>query len=281
MNNDYGNLQLHKVLLRAMKDIDSICREHGLKYYLHAGTLLGAVNHKGFIPWDDDVDISFLRADYDKFIKIMESSPSEYYHIQTYKNDKNHKNNRAVLRIKGTAVYHGDGTSFSEAGIDIVPLDYAPDSRLLQKIQANIIRILDLAVQIKFGDVIPQSIVTRCISLLSKIDRVKLGKMIDFVSQLANKRERKKLGLLTYTFKEPYNNLNPYDHDLCDSELYMNPIMIPFEDTEFMTISNPDADLTRRYTSKYKEPFPEEKRITKHGVTGYKVESWVMERCNN
>lgn len=50
MTNDYINLELHKVLLSTMKDIDHICRENGLKYYLHAGTLLGAINHMYFCP---------------------------------------------------------------------------------------------------------------------------------------------------------------------------------------------------------------------------------------
>lgn len=66
----YGNELLHKVLLSGMKDIDKICRQNNIKYYLYAGTLLGAVVHKGFIPWDDDVDIVMFRWDYDKFEKI-------------------------------------------------------------------------------------------------------------------------------------------------------------------------------------------------------------------
>ena len=74
MTNDYGNLELHKILLSAMKDIDKICRENHLRYYLHAGTLLGAINHKGFIPWDDDVDISMTRDDYEKFVQILKTS---------------------------------------------------------------------------------------------------------------------------------------------------------------------------------------------------------------
>ena len=63
MTNDYGNLELHMVLLQAMKDIDKICRENNLKYYLYAGSLLGAMNFKGFIPWDDDIDIVMFPKD--------------------------------------------------------------------------------------------------------------------------------------------------------------------------------------------------------------------------
>ena len=71
MTNEYGNELLHKVLLSAMKDIDKICRENGLRYYLYAGTLLGAVNHKGFIPWDDDVDIVMFPNDLEKLKKKL------------------------------------------------------------------------------------------------------------------------------------------------------------------------------------------------------------------
>ena len=52
-------------ILEILLAVDKVCREHGLRYYLWAGTLLGAIRHKGFIPWDDDVDICMPRADYD------------------------------------------------------------------------------------------------------------------------------------------------------------------------------------------------------------------------
>ena len=106
MTNDYGNLELHKVLLSAMKDIDKICRENGLKYFLHAGTLLGAVNYKGFIPWDDDVDISMFREDYETFLVLAQQQFGDRYFIQTYKTDPSYPNNRAVLRVLGTKVVH-------------------------------------------------------------------------------------------------------------------------------------------------------------------------------
>ena len=69
--------EYRKIITDVLMRIDTICRENGLKYALYAGTLLGAVRHGGFIPWDDDIDIVMKRDDYDKLATIIKEN-SQY-----------------------------------------------------------------------------------------------------------------------------------------------------------------------------------------------------------
>lgn len=280
MTNDYGNLELHKVLLSAMKDIDKICREHGLRYYLHAGTLLGAINHKGFIPWDDDVDISMFRDDYEQFIQIIQNNYSDKYFLQNYITDSAFSNNRSVLRILGTEVTHYHETTgvHKEIGIDIVPLDCVPNARFQQRVQQAMVWLYDAAVQIKQGSIIPHHPFMKCISLLSKKDRMWLGAKIDEWTTRYNHKKTSHVGLLSYTGKNPYTGRSGYENDIILRTWFEAPIDVPFEDAFFMAISDPQADLVHRYGPNWAAPYPEEKRITKHDVKSYTISDEVRNR---
>lgn len=81
---------LQKKELDMVKEFLRICQKYKLKYFMAGGTFLGAVRHKGFIPWDDDIDIGMYRKDYDRFLAIAESELSYPYKIQTYRNCEEH-----------------------------------------------------------------------------------------------------------------------------------------------------------------------------------------------
>lgn len=93
---------IHKIMFDMLSDIDSVCRKYGLRYILIGGTAIGALRHKGFIPWDDDIDIAMPRKDYNRFYNIITKKYSYKYTLT----DAIHKNNYGKvipkLRLNGT-----------------------------------------------------------------------------------------------------------------------------------------------------------------------------------
>lgn len=279
----YGNELLHKVLLSVMKDVDKICRENNIKYFLHAGTLLGAINHGGFIPWDDDVDITMFREEYEKFCSILEKEHSDKYFIQTYLTDYYHPDNRMKIRVRGTefiTVSDYDQKLISNGlFIDIAPLYSSPKSIILRKFQKKLIYITDILIQIKLGNIIPTSLKTKIIlQPFTFIKRKTLGRFLDFIMKNMQSEKSDQAGTLCCTFRNEYMDIDGYENDMRPKKYYQNPIDIDFEGCKFMTIANWHEDLVQRYGENYMKPYPEEKRITKHGLEDFKVSKEVKER---
>lgn len=116
------------VMVNILKDIDAVCNEHGINYWIDFGTLLGAVRHKGFIPWDDDIDITMPREDYNKFIDVAKKELNEKYFIQLRETDKDYKRDWLKIRDK-SSIFLEYGSIKNKANgkngifIDIFPLD--------------------------------------------------------------------------------------------------------------------------------------------------------------
>ena len=96
-----GRLRQAQLKMHAMlKVVDAICMRHNLKYWLEGGTLLGAIRHQGFIPWDDDLDISMPRESYNAFLQLAPKSLPENMWLQTAKSDPGYFNLSAPLKIR-------------------------------------------------------------------------------------------------------------------------------------------------------------------------------------
>ena len=90
------------VQLEMMKEIDRVCRENHIRYFLYRGTFLGAVRHQGFIPWDDDMDIAMLREDYEAFCRIAPEKLNPKYCLQNWHTDPNYALPFGKIRKRNT-----------------------------------------------------------------------------------------------------------------------------------------------------------------------------------
>lgn len=93
---------LQRLELMILKDFIKICEENNLTYYIYAGSLLGAIRHNGFIPWDDDLDVVMFRDHYEKFKKIFLATPNEKYELLTNETSDDYFHLLSKLMIKGT-----------------------------------------------------------------------------------------------------------------------------------------------------------------------------------
>ena len=125
---DLRNLQLR--MLEVMKVIDRICRKHNIKYWLSSGTLLGAVRHGGFIPWDDDLDIEMKREDFIRFCEIVSDELPDNLIFHTSQNDPKYVYLYAKVRDLNSYVKEkcpvNQSFKYQGAFVDIFPMEYSP-----------------------------------------------------------------------------------------------------------------------------------------------------------
>ena len=127
--------RLQQLELEMLVDFDRVCREHGIWYGITAGTLLGAVRHKGFIPWDDDMDICMYREEYEKFRAVADEMDPEICWLQEWRTDPEYPWGYAKLRHPNTKyVRVGQEHLKMKTGvfIDVFILDDIPLSRIGQ-----------------------------------------------------------------------------------------------------------------------------------------------------
>lgn len=126
--------EAQQVMLSVLRDFDAVCKRHKLCYWIDHGTLLGAVRHQGFIPWDDDLDVTMPREDYEKFLIIAEKELPETTFLQTKKSDPFVHVHHAKLRDRQSTYIEDweEGKNIhSHQGIfiDIFPVNYISPSK--------------------------------------------------------------------------------------------------------------------------------------------------------
>ena len=128
---------LQEIELENLRMLMEICEKNHLRYYLIGGSLLGAMRHRGFIPWDDDIDVGLPRPDYNRFVQIAKDYLPAHMDIRTMTSDPNYKCYFTRLINNKKKIYwdHGQYTAVIGVWMDVFPLDGLPENPLLRKLQ--------------------------------------------------------------------------------------------------------------------------------------------------
>lgn len=237
-------------MLEILRAIDKICRKHNIEYYLEGGSMLGAIRHKGFIPWDDDLDISVMKKDYPRLRKALLEELPENLIFQDSKTDNNYPLLFGKVRDKYSFIEESDLSKLKEQGVyvDIFPNEKVPSMWWKRKLDypyghcyRAIHNYTDSKDKIKSYIVYPFAWilvqVTRFINIFIPSDKI----------------------AYTYGCQMAYNNYSKND---------VFPLThVPFEDMQVPVPHNYHAVLTALYGDYMQIP-PEEKRR----VHGTKIE---------
>lgn len=132
---NYDIDELHKRILRIVKAVDSACTAHGLRYYIWAGTMIGAIRHKGFIPWDDDLDIAMPRNDYNLLVRNAEEWLPKPFELVCAENDSSYPLPFGKIQDASTTLIERMHLRYlGGIYIDVFPIDGVPDNCVVRKL---------------------------------------------------------------------------------------------------------------------------------------------------
>ena len=270
---------LHQVDLDIVKEVIAICKRHGFSYFMLGGTMLGAVRHKGFVPWDDDIDLGIPRKDYDRFLEVAPKELSAHLKLVNYHNDPEYHYYITRILDTNTKVEEeriGSNNRFTNASIDIFPIDGTPNKGFLRKIYFFRVLYHRALMSLCYKDSIdrkrPRGATEK--TLLWVMERLPIEKMttpykqkekIDKLLRKQNVENSKFIGNIMGAYRTK---------EIVPAEFYGKGKMYPFEDIELCGMEMADEYLKWTYGDYMQLP-PEDKRKTHFKILeihGIKVE---------
>lgn len=263
VNNQYGILEFQKRMAKLLKEFHSFCVKYEVKYTVDWGTMLGAVRHKGFIPWDDDIDVTVDRTNYEKLVSFIDKEkslwfddkgPSTYWVGRVHLSEDKDKEEYSLDSNKGEYL----------PTIDVFIIDNAPDGKLARKLQQ--LRIMFLQGMLKTrphytkGNIIMKTGYFLSFNFGKLFSRERKLRWYSKISQKYNKKHT--------LMKASYNNEFKELSKLFPSEIFDfdSVITCPFEDFEVFILRDFHKCLVIEYGEDYMTPLPMEERIPFHAL---------------
>lgn len=260
--------EIKKIELDILLFIDSFCRANKINYSMAYGTLLGAIRHKGFIPWDDDIDIFMLRKDFEKFSSMFNSAHNSKYKLLWISTDKNYNLPLPKVVDSSTILIQNGQRRCKNLGVyvDIFIYDSIPDDDVLKN---KIVKKVDTLQKYwsysickppKSGSAFKKIIRFLIYSFFHIINPRFFVKKINKVSQTYTDCDTKKVGSLTYT--------GARRRFLFEKKWISELVELPFEGCCFFACADYNSYLCYRYGN-YLELPPKEKQISNHDFKAY------------
>ena len=248
--------------LEVLNEVDKICRQYDIKYFADWGTLLGAIRHKGFVPWDDDMDITMKRQDYIRFCQIVQQQQGEIEIINVHTDSDwtdmlSRVINGRIINYNPEHMKKYHGFPYI-AGIDIFPLDYVAPTKEEDELQCNMISIVG-----SFADVVRRADTSQeeKVQVKKEIENlcgVKFNDTEPLSAQLLKLTER--LAMM-YSEEESHavalmgDHAGPRPLDVYPKEYYSESIYVPFEYTTIPVPIGYENILKRKYGEDYMIPY--------------------------
>ncbi|WP_185129917.1 LicD family protein [Cohnella zeiphila] len=259
--------QMQLIQVELLAEFDALCRKHKLRYIIASGTLLGAVRHGAFIPWDDDIDVEMLRSDFDKFCQIDKQEFREDTFFQTNKTDKHYPWLYGKLRRTGTqAVRLGQEHLKMHSGvfIDIFPRDGVPKSVALRSARGVIAtmcrKILYSRVAYRLSETFIGRLGWSVVRLIPKQAAFGIAKLLSVVFE---EKRSERVGCIGYHGEAETNGF----HKRWFTEL----VTLPFEGGTYYAPADWDGYLRYVYGEGYMTPPPPNRRHVTSPLSSYSL----------
>ncbi len=262
------NLQLTE--LEMLKEVDRICRKNSIRYTIIAGTMLGAVRHGGFIPWDDDADIGMLREDYEKFRLACERDlDHDRFYFQDHRNTPGYRWGYGKLRRKDTLFLreHQEHMPYEQGiFIDVFPLDQVPENIILRSLKNFECFCVRKILWSKVGKTADRSAVKRTVySLLSRVPEQSVLHYYDNMVCQAGRLDSSMVRILLFP--------TPNRQYMYFKKWYVETAVTVFEGQAFSGIASYDEYLRFKYGDYMTIPAENERKI--HSVSAIRVIDWM------